>query len=45
MNIELLTNRENTEDLQKIIDNIDNIKSNVDIYELLVEEQVLVASA
>ncbi len=45
MNIELLTNRENTEDLKKIIDNIDNIKSNVDIYELLVEEQVLVASA
>lgn len=45
MDIELLTNSENTEELKKILDNIDDVKSKVDIYGLIVEERILVASS
>ncbi len=45
MSIELLTKSENSTDLKEILKNIDNVKSNIDIYSLIVEEQMLIASA
>ncbi len=45
MSIELLTKSENSTDLKEILKNIDNVKPNIDIYSLIVEEQMLIASA
>lgn len=41
MNIELLTNNEFNSDVKKLIENLDTLKSQVDIYSIFVEEQIL----
>lgn len=45
MSIELLTDNEFNCQIKKLLENMDEIKSEIDIYSILVDEKVLVASA
>ena len=44
MNNELLNTHDFDDEIKKLLDNIENIKSNVDLYSTIVDEQLLLVA-